>query len=724
MISVFFKFTEINNSELIRHEDDIDILHSTANSGRFIMEDICISSIQQTHSPLVNNAATSSSDSISNVQDQSDITYNPNNSTNSDTLEKSTENTLSEESSLQDNSRPIDIRKLLVPVASSSLSPETRKKKGKQHFCPFCKTLQTKFARHLALKHKNEQEVKKFLYLSKGNLQRKRMIAAIRKKGDYLHNTQSELNTGILIVPRQQQKSSKNSAEDYMPCKNCKIFLSKKSIRFHIPYCDMSRVKGTRNIISTGKRLCGYIHESASETLRRIVFPVLTDDIIVRSIKFDQLIITFGNKLCEKYTLTHQHDHIRAQLRLLGRLKIELMLLDKDITEFSEAFSPRKFDVLITAIKRVASWNPQIMWYDHPSVAQNLTTLIKKCANKLRVDYMKQEDYEKKSSVENFLILWNEEVPVIINKKALEDQITQKRHKKVILPSKSDIKLLYDYLKKESYTCLKMLSKEFDNNAWLLLSQCTLILLQIFNRRRAGEIERLTLSDYKNQQSLNENVDPDIYRRLSDSTRKFASQFVRLTLRGKLGRTVSVLLSPLLVECIETMLKYRRQAGVRADNEYVFSKPHTSKLSKKYIRACPLMKRFSNECGALLPSALRGTALRKHIATYTAMLNVEESQVDRLATFMGHHKDIHKNVYRVPVPVAEITDVSRLLMAAIGEDDVENGDENEEQDSDSSDEEVNVGVAAHKMVESKSDHERFKIGTSNNGNIIFHYRYI
>lgn len=212
------------------------------------------------------------------------------------------------------------------------------------------------------------------------------------------------------------------------------------------------------------------------------------------------------------------------------------------------------------------------MWYDHPSVAQNLTTLIKKCANKLRVEYMKIEDYEKKSAVENFLLLWNEEVPTIINKNALEDQIARKRQKKVILPSKSDIKLLYDYLKEECEMCLKLLNQKFDKDAWLLLSQCALILLQIFNRRRAGEIERLTLADYKNQESLNENVDPDIYRNLSDSTKKFASQFVRLTLRGKLGRTVSVLLSPFLVECIEMMLKYRKQAGVRADNEYVFTK--------------------------------------------------------------------------------------------------------------------------------------------------------
>jgi len=49
---------------------------------------------------------------------------------------------------------------------------------------------------------------------------------------------------------------------------------------------------------------------------------------------------------------------------------------------------------------------------------------------------------------------------------------------------------------------------------------------------------------------------------------------------------------------------------------------------------------------------------------------------------MGHHKDIHKNIYRVPVPILEMTDVSRLLMAAIGYDDKEDDKEDNEEYSD------------------------------------------
>jgi len=50
------------------------------------------------------------------------------------------------------------------------------------------------------------------------------------------------------------------------------------------------------------------------------------------------------------------------------------------------------------------------------------------------------------------------------------------------------------------------------------------------------------------------------------------------------------------------------------------------------------------------------------------MLNIEDSQIDYLVNFMGHAKEIHKSIYRMPIPVEEMTDVSRLLEAAMGTD--------------------------------------------------------
>lgn len=47
------------------------------------------------------------------------------------------------------------------------------------------------------------------------------------------------------------------------------------------------------------------------------------------------------------------------------------------------------------------------------------------------------------------------------------------------------------------------------------------------------------------------------------------------------------------------------------------------------------------------------------------MVDINDVQVDRLANFMGHHKDIHKNIYRMPPSISEMSEVSKLLMSAM-----------------------------------------------------------
>lgn len=98
------------------------------------------------------------------------------------------------EQSLQKITSSLNITKVTIPDSS----------KSKKHFCVFCNTLQTKLARHLLLKHKSEKQAKSILNLPKRSKERVNVINQLRKDGDFLHNTTKSLNTGILIVSRQQ----------------------------------------------------------------------------------------------------------------------------------------------------------------------------------------------------------------------------------------------------------------------------------------------------------------------------------------------------------------------------------------------------------------------------------------------------------------------------------------------------------------------------------------
>jgi len=99
---------------------------------------------------------------------------------------------------------------------------------------------------------------------------------------------------------------------------------------------------------------------------------------------------------------------------------------------------------------------------------------------------------------------------------------------------------------------------------------------------------------------ITESTDKDLLQSLSGEAREIAKKYVRFTVRGKLTRTVPVLLSAPLLQCIELILKYRNNARVPAENPYLFGILGFNKffIIFKYLNACELMQRFSTECDA------------------------------------------------------------------------------------------------------------------------------
>jgi len=558
--------------------------------------------------------------------------------------------------------------------------------KYKQNYCIFCMKLQSQLARHLETVHCNEPEVKKFTVLPKRNLERKKIIEIIRKNGNFKYNTNAEVNKGELIVCRRPNIKSNKTARDFTACMKCKGFFNKSTIRHHARECFKQDFKRHKGIMVMGRKIICRIHKLANDTLKNIVFPILREDEITRAIRYDELIILYANKLCTKYKAQHQHDMIRARLRLLGRLFLALREINNDIDDFKSLYHPKFYDDCVSAINVVAGYNDNEKIYKAPAVAANLSTLIKHVGNLLITECIKQEDTEKKKLVKDFLKLLIVDIGTSINTTVTETQSVHKRHKKIQLPSLEDIKTLYRHLKKkriEAYTALK---QSFSFNNWLSLAEATLTAIHVFNRRRAGEIERTLIEDFQNYEKLNENMYRDIYKSLSMQSRKIAERYVRFCIRGKLGRTVPVLLSQDLFECINLILKFREEAKVPTKNPYIFGLPSNDKRRYKYLRACVLIRKFAVECNAVHSNTLRGTTLRKHVATYCIQLNLNEVDVSDLATFMGHADKIHKEHYRQPLPTRDILKISQYLEAVQG-----NNKNNNESSSEKDDEsETNI----------------------------------
>ncbi|KYM96449.1 hypothetical protein ALC62_12893 [Cyphomyrmex costatus] len=558
--------------------------------------------------------------------------------------------------------------------------------KSKQHCCIFCLKLQSQLARHLETVHRDEPEVKKFSILPKKNPERKKIIDILRKKGNFKHNKIAEINKGKLIVSRRPHKDTKNTAIHFTACKKCNGYYAKSTIRHHVRKCFKRNFKHNRGVMVMGKKVTCRIHEAASEQLRNIIFPILQEDKVVRAIRFDKLVILYGNQLCLKYTHQHQHDMIRAKLRLTGRFKLAFREINNKIKNFESLYHPRNYDDCISAIKVVAGYNNIDNTYKAPATATSLSTLIKKIAQVEIMECIKQQDAEKQRLVEDFLKLLTVDIGTSVNTTVAETQSTRKRHK-VQLPSMEDIKTLYTHLKEKRIEACTALKQFFSFDNWLSLTEATLTSVHVFNRRRAGEIERTLIEDFKTYERINKNMYSDMYTSLSAQNKKIAERYVRFSIRGKLGRTVPVLLPNDLLECINLILQFREEAKVPKQNPYVFGLPSNDKRRYKYLRACTLMRKFAVECNAVYANTLRGTILRKHVATHCMQLNLNDVDVSDLANFMGHAEKIHKDIYRQPLPSIEILKISQYLEAVQGY----NKNDNDSSSSNEFEEDIEMG---------------------------------
>ncbi|KAL6420240.1 hypothetical protein ACFW04_012141 [Cataglyphis niger] len=326
----------------------------------------------------------------------------------------------------------------------------------KQNFCYYCKKIQSKI-RHLERVHKDEE-----------------IIRLLRRRDNYLFNTDSTYNKGELIVCRRPTESKKRTARDFIVVLDVKAFLLK------IIY--VITLKSARRKQKVQSR----IHDCANSILRNVVFPVLREDDVIRLIRYDELLITYDNKL------SSTRYNIRSRLRLLGRFLQALKDINKSVIDFYSIYHPSIYDDCIKAVNKIAGFNTNTKIYTS-SIASRIATLIKQIGNLGIAECIKSKKLQKKMDIENFPKLLQTDFNVSVNKTVEETILQAKRYKLQDLLPLEDIKLLHNFLQTNRRSAFQQLT--FTYNNWRQLAQF-LISVQVFNRRRAGKIERISIDDY------------------------------------------------------------------------------------------------------------------------------------------------------------------------------------------------------------------------------------
>lgn len=261
-------------------------------------------------------------------------------------------------------------------------------------------------------------------------------------------------------------------------------------------------------------------------------------------------------------------------------------------------------------------------------------------------------------------------------------------------------------------TALDKLQKKFSMEVWLDLAKSTMIYIQLFNRRRPGEIERMNISNFQNRQSVQPDTNKELYNSLPKEAQMAVDKYQKVIIRGKKSRPVCVLLSQNMICSLDLVLQNRSKAKVSKANNRVFGIRHSVKKDH-HLNACHVMRNYAEECGAERPDLLRATKLRKHIATKGVIFQYTESEMSFLAKILGHEPGIHKKYYRQAVPEIEISKMAQILESAMGSlnedfEKLDDEDSDSQSDSDSSSdepEEMNIPLALEKPRASRTKNQ-------------------
>lgn len=229
-----------------------------------------------------------------------------------------------------------------------------------------------------------------------------------------------------------------------------------------------------------------------------------------------------------------------------------------------------------------------------------------------------------------------------------------------LLPLTEDILKLTHGMAEAADKCCAVLSDGYlsqKQNAWVELCEVTLGSIVVFNRKRSGEVAKMTTSSLEKRQKAN--GQKLISQCLTPLEQELSSKLERVVIVGKRGNPVPILLTEKMTYWLSMLVRFR--SLVEPQSNFLF--PSCSYGGEGHIQTHNVLKKWSEAVGAEQPALLRTKGLRMQIATVAQVANLTENEMDIFAKFLGHDIRVHREFYRLPDEVLQVAKVSKLLFA-------------------------------------------------------------
>lgn len=448
-----------------------------------------------------------------------------------------------------------NVQKSKTTVASSVLSQQTLstatipttnnakvRKYDKKYSCMFCNRSYAKLPRHLKEVHKDEDYV--IEYMGTNNKKSKnKILQKIRNIGSHLHNKRVLTSGKGQLCVRYRPSKRGTCIEEFSPCPYCLGYFRTKELWRH--KCQYKPEEGGIMRIGVASKLLLPNQPGTSDHLHTILSTMRSDP-VSRIVKSDDTIRLFGEKLCNKHAHdSDQHNYIRQKLRELARLVEELRIKDDAPDKYLKDYiDPAKYRIVVSACKSLSSFDHLSNKYRTPSLALKLGHSLRKCSKLLlglSIEHGKKDQHKK---AEEFITLlqmnWGDDV----SSNAIRSLHEAKKNSGRIIPLAEDVATLTKYLKSastEEYNILLNSEDEALRMSWIRLAKILLVVIITFNRRRAGGVSKMKLSEFDSvsKTSVNDAVEGS----LSKLEQKLSRSFYRLEITAKRGNIVPILLT-------------------------------------------------------------------------------------------------------------------------------------------------------------------------------------
>ncbi|KAG1933789.1 hypothetical protein F2P79_020338 [Pimephales promelas] len=550
-------------------------------------------------------------------------------------------------------------------VADGSLSiPAVCKKENgarmynKKQYCLYCRVGFVKMARHLERAHKDKPEVAQALSFPKGSKQRRMHMEHLRNRGNFAHNV-DVLNAGVgNLVPRKQPRKD-CQAQNFLHCVHCHGFFTKKILWRHMMKCKFKPNVPQKPGKTRVQALCAFAAPpppGVKVEFWKLLNNMVQDE-VYSVLKSDACIMEYGEHLFNRLGYdVGKHEYIRQKMRELGRLLI-CSRKTTSLKTIKDHIKPANFMQVVESVKHLAGFDSKTHAYKCPSLAlktgHNLTKISMLLESRANV----QNDYSAAKDARTFRRVYETRWNEMISAASLRTLQESKWNTPLLLPFTKDVQTLHSYLDVQQQDLHGKLSIEASPHTWAKLAKVILAQVILFNRRRAGEVSKMTLSSYVCQNPSDPHE--DVNEALSDLEKKLCQHFSRIEIRGKRGRKVPVLLTPMMKQGLDLLVGSREVCEVPQENIYLFARPNALTC----YRGSDCLRHFAKVCGAKSPESLTSTKLRKQTGTLSQVLNLSNTELDQLANFLGHDIRVHRQFYRLPEGTLQLAKISKVLMA-------------------------------------------------------------